>query len=277
MPTTTTNKTTKIGLSQYVGSDIVTFLTNYNSDMKAIDDAIGAANGIAGLDANGKLKQMPTPSDIGAVPTSLKINGYSLTGDRTLTTSDIGAATSAQGLKADNAVQGVQVNGTDLTADSNKKVNVTLTGLGGVASSILGTANGVAVLPSTLPTSATIAKIGTDGHLSLAVEGTDYLAPHNTTVTATSTFSNQVAKVSRVGNVVAVTAPMLTNYTTPGGYPAYCTLPDGYRPSDIKDIVIAIDGSRFANIQIAPNGTVSVGILGPSGEATFRLNFTFVI
>ena len=206
MPTTTTNKTTKIGLSQYVGSDIVTFLTNYNSDMKAIDDAIGAANGIAGLDANGKLKQMPTPSDIGAVPTSLKINGYSLTGDRTLTTSDIGAATSAQGLKADNAVQGVQVNGTDLTADSNKKVNVTLTGLGGVASSILGTANGVAVLPSTLPTSATIAKIGTDGHLSLAVEGTDYLAPHNTTVTATSTFSNQVAKVSRVGNVlVAVT------------------------------------------------------------------------
>lgn len=35
-------------------------------------------------------------------------------------------ATAAQGAKADSAIQGVQVNGTDLTPDANKKVNVTV-------------------------------------------------------------------------------------------------------------------------------------------------------
>lgn len=121
MPTTTTNKTTKLGLSQYINSDTVSVLTNYNSDMKAIDDAMGAANGFAELDANGKLKQMPSASDVGAAPTSLKINGYTLTGDRTLTANDVGAATTAQGAKADSALQPSQMNVENgiATIDSN--------------------------------------------------------------------------------------------------------------------------------------------------------------
>ena len=168
MATNTTNKTSKLSLSQYATNDIVSVLTNYNSDMAAIDSALNSVNGFAGLDANGKVKQMPTPSDIGAVPTSLKINGYSLTGDRTLTTSDIGAATTAQGAKADSAIQGVQVNGTDLTADSNKKVNVTLSGLGGIATSNLGVANGVMALPTALPTTGSILKMASGGTVASA-------------------------------------------------------------------------------------------------------------
>lgn len=39
-------------------------------------------------------------------------------------------ATSAQGAKADSAIQGVKVNGTELTPDSNKKVNITKGNIG---------------------------------------------------------------------------------------------------------------------------------------------------
>ena len=53
----------------------------------------------------GKLKQMPSVSDIGA-------------------------ATSAQGTEADNAIKGVQADGEDLAIDANKKVNVTAAKLG---------------------------------------------------------------------------------------------------------------------------------------------------
>ena len=47
-------------------------------------------NGIAGLNSNGKLIQMPTAADVGAVPTSRTINGKALTGNITITAADIG-------------------------------------------------------------------------------------------------------------------------------------------------------------------------------------------
>lgn len=65
-----------------------------------------------------------TPAAIGAVPTSRTINGYSLAYNLTLTPSDVGAATSTQGSKADSAIQGVKLNGTTITPDSQKVVNV---------------------------------------------------------------------------------------------------------------------------------------------------------
>lgn len=48
------------------------------------------ANGVAGLNESGKLIQMPTAADVGAVPTSRKINGKALTGNITITAADIG-------------------------------------------------------------------------------------------------------------------------------------------------------------------------------------------
>ena len=50
------------------------------------------ANGIAGLDGSGKLIQMPTAADVGAVPTSRTINGKALTSNITITAEDIGTS-----------------------------------------------------------------------------------------------------------------------------------------------------------------------------------------
>ena len=49
-------------------------------------------NGIAGLDGSGKLIQMPTAADVGAVPTSRTINGKALTSNITITAEDIGTS-----------------------------------------------------------------------------------------------------------------------------------------------------------------------------------------
>ena len=50
------------------------------------------ANGVAGLNESGKLIQMPTAADVGAVPTSRTINGKALTGNITITAADIGTS-----------------------------------------------------------------------------------------------------------------------------------------------------------------------------------------
>lgn len=169
MATNTTNKTSKLGLSQYSANDYISFLTNYNSDMAAIDNSIGANNGIAGLNSNGKLAQMPTPSDIGAVPTSLTINSHALTSDLTLTPSDIGAATMAQGAKADSAVQSNQIGVANGVAslDAAGKVAQNPASLGqanGAAlqlpSSTVQLLNGVTVAYGTPPRFAGCGKVG---------------------------------------------------------------------------------------------------------------------
>lgn len=101
---------------QGVTENFNTAMTGFNQEIdaavKKAEDAAGAAegiaeqaaistintqknqpNGIAGLNSNGKLIQMPTTSDVGAVPTSRTINGKALTGNITLTVDDIGAST----------------------------------------------------------------------------------------------------------------------------------------------------------------------------------------
>lgn len=102
------------------------------------DKVSGATNNnFAGLDSNGNLK------------------------DSGKKASDF--ATASQGSKADSAIQGVKVNGSALTPDTNKVVDVTKSGLGlgnvtndaQVKRSEMGVANGVATLDSTgkIPTS----------------------------------------------------------------------------------------------------------------------------
>lgn len=61
----------------------------------------------------------------GKVPTTRTINDKPLSDNITLGASDIdGVATDEQGAKADSAIQGVKVNGTELAIDVNKKVNI---------------------------------------------------------------------------------------------------------------------------------------------------------
>jgi hypothetical protein len=64
-----------------------------------------------------------------AVPNTRKVNNKALSSDISLTASDVGAATTAQGTKADSALQGVKVNGTLVTPDSNKTVNIDATSI----------------------------------------------------------------------------------------------------------------------------------------------------
>lgn len=98
---------------QGVTENFNTAMTGFNQEIdaavKKAEDAAGTAeeiaeqaaidtintqknqpNGIAGLNSNGKLMQMPTATDVGAVPTSRTINGKALTGNITLTVEDIG-------------------------------------------------------------------------------------------------------------------------------------------------------------------------------------------
>ena len=100
---------------QGVTENFNTAMTGFNQEIdaavKKAEDAAGTAeeiaeqaaidtintqknhpNGIAGLDGSGKLIQMPTAADVGAVPTSRTINGKALTGNITLTVEDIGTS-----------------------------------------------------------------------------------------------------------------------------------------------------------------------------------------
>ena len=115
-----------------LSSTLNSYNTKVNTKLGSKTDKVsGATNGnFAGLDANGNL------TDSGK-----KASNF---------------ATSAQGAKADSAIQGVKVEGSAITPDSNKVVNVTKSGLGlnnvtndaQVKRSEMGVANGVATLDS---------------------------------------------------------------------------------------------------------------------------------
>lgn len=61
----------------------------------------GSANGVATLNGNSKLVQIPAASDVGAVPTSRKVNNKSLSSDITVSAADVGAVPlAAAGIKA---------------------------------------------------------------------------------------------------------------------------------------------------------------------------------
>ena len=99
-------------VNQNFNSAMTGFTQEIDAAVKKAEDAAGAAegiakqaaistintqknqpNGIAGLNSNGKLMQMPTATDVGAVPTSRTINGKPLTSNITLTVDDIGTST----------------------------------------------------------------------------------------------------------------------------------------------------------------------------------------
>ena len=56
-----------------------------------INEQKGQPNGIATLDSSGNLVQMPSASDVGAVPTTRTVNGKALSSNISLTAADVGA------------------------------------------------------------------------------------------------------------------------------------------------------------------------------------------
>lgn len=103
--TTTANK---IGLANKAALEAVSAeLAN-----KANIAALGQPSGIATLDGNGKLAQMPTAADVGAVPTTRTVNGKPLSGNITLSAADVGAFAA----KCETLYEGVcSTNNTTLT------------------------------------------------------------------------------------------------------------------------------------------------------------------
>lgn len=89
-----TNSTTNLQLSQFGADDTPKWLQDYNGDMAKIDAFAGQkgqVGGLASLDSSGKLAQMPTAAEVGAVPTSRTVNGKALSSDITLAAADVGA------------------------------------------------------------------------------------------------------------------------------------------------------------------------------------------
>ena len=66
-----------------------------------------------------------TPENLNVVPIGRTVNNKALSSDITLSYSDVGGASSAQGAKADSAIQEVRGNGTAILPDESRIVNIT--------------------------------------------------------------------------------------------------------------------------------------------------------
>ena len=83
-------------------------VASLQADLDALEASKGQPNGLATLNSSGKLAQMPSASDVGAVPTTRTINGKALSSNISLTASDVGAVPTSR-----------KVNGRALSSDIN--------------------------------------------------------------------------------------------------------------------------------------------------------------
>ncbi len=88
-----------------------------DAELKSIHDQRGAANGLATLDASGKLVQKPTPVDIGAVPTARTVNQKPLSSDITLTAADVEAFSAVAGQDLKTALETLTTQSLSLKQD----------------------------------------------------------------------------------------------------------------------------------------------------------------
>ena len=66
-------------------------MASLQADLDALEASKGQPNGLATLNSSGKLAQMPSASDVGAVPTTRTVNGKALSSNISLTAADVGA------------------------------------------------------------------------------------------------------------------------------------------------------------------------------------------
>ena len=91
-----------------------------------------ADSAVQGIKANGLVLPIDsanainlTPENLNVVPLGRTVNNKALSSDITLSYSDVGGASSAQGSKADSAIQGIRGNGTAILPDESRIVNIT--------------------------------------------------------------------------------------------------------------------------------------------------------
>ena len=83
-------------------------VASLQADLDALEASKGQPNGLATLNSSGKLAQMPSASDVGAVPTTRTVNGKALSSNISLIASDVGAVPTSR-----------KVNGRALSSDIN--------------------------------------------------------------------------------------------------------------------------------------------------------------
>ena len=83
-------------------------VASLQADLDALKASKGQPNGLAALNSSGKLAQMPSAADVGAVPTTRTVNGKALSSNISLTASDVGAVPTSR-----------KVNGRALSSDIN--------------------------------------------------------------------------------------------------------------------------------------------------------------
>lgn len=83
-------------------------VASLQADLDALEASKGQPNGLAALNSSGKLAQMPSASDVGAVPTTRTVNGKALSSNISLTAADVGAVPTSR-----------KVNGRALSSDIN--------------------------------------------------------------------------------------------------------------------------------------------------------------
>ena len=99
------------------------------------------------------------------------------------------------------------------------------------------------------------------------------------TLTATTQFKAAKIKVARAGKMVAINTAPIIGYARPssGGYPVMCTLPQGYRPSSIVDVLLPISGGGYANVMVGTDGNVTVGVLSDAATVNLRVTLNYVL
>ncbi len=164
--------TVQVTADAYATTGVVLDLkTELKSDIQSLQNTkldvakLNVSNGAAGLDESGKLKQMPTASDIGAVPIGRTVNSKPLSSDIVLNAADTGAVDVSL-LGKENGVATLNsnsklvqmptasdvgavptsrtINGKPLSAN----VALSATDVGAIAANTIGVANGVASLNS---------------------------------------------------------------------------------------------------------------------------------
>lgn len=99
-------------------------VASLQADLDALEASKGQPNGLATLNSSGKLAQMPSASDVGAVPTTRTVNGKALSSNISLTAADVGAVPSTGG-----SFTGT-VNLTNANVSGTLSVSGTLNGIG---------------------------------------------------------------------------------------------------------------------------------------------------
>lgn len=206
-------------------------------------------------------------------------------------------ATSAQGVKADSAIQGVKLNGTELNPDANKKVNVQVptnnnqltNGAGyitGITSAMVTTALGYTPYNSTNPSgyqANVIEKVKVNGtELTPSSKAVDITVPTNNNQLTngagyiTSSSLNGYATQTWVGQQGYITGITSSDVTTALGYTPYnSTNPDGYT-SNVGTVtsvnnVQPVNGNVSLTIPTVNNATLKIQKNG-TDVATFTAN-----